>query len=65
MQLQLLYRGAKIDVGVTYVESNDDKIVYLKKDDKLHVRFHTYGTTNMNTNTILEKNESYIRFWKL
>ncbi|WP_103327127.1 hypothetical protein [Bacteroidetes bacterium endosymbiont of Geopemphigus sp.] len=37
--------------GWVFYDSNADQIVYLRKGDKLHVCYYTYGTNGMNSNT--------------
>ncbi len=50
-RVQLIYRGTKTRGGITNVDNNENQIIYLKKGDKLQVRFYTCATYNMNTDT--------------
>lgn len=63
-----IFRGAKIIDGTNDVDSEASEFIYLKKGDRLHVRFLTYGTSSMNDNLknlCLDKGSSYISLWKL
>lgn len=64
-----VFRGRKVNIGLAYYQNNDSTVAYLKKGDKVHLRFTTYGTPNMNTNTkdaiYIQRDKCWIELWKL
>jgi hypothetical protein len=64
---QMVLRGQTITGGVVGYTLRGNGTLYLKKNDTMRLMFHTYGTSNMNSNQAniyFDRSTSSLRIWQ-